>query len=101
MADLFLKMGIPYIYEPVFELEDGTFIYPDFALLNVRKRKTVYWEHFGLVTNSEYAQKTIHKLNQYEASGLNVGIDLLFSMESDENPLNVKQIVRKIEKNLT
>lgn len=100
LADLFYKMGIPYVYEPLLELADGTYVYPDFALLHLRKRKTVYWEHFGLVTNAEYAQKTIHKLNQYETSGLTIGQDLLFSMESDENPLNVKQIVRKIEKNL-
>ena len=82
------------------ELADGTFVYPDFALLHLRKRKTIYWEHFGLVTDAEYAQKTIHKLIQYEASGVTVGRDLLFSMESDESPLNVKQIIKKIEKNL-
>ncbi len=101
LADLFYKMGITYVYEPLLELADGTFVYPDFALLHLRKRKIIYWEHFGLVTNAEYAQKTIHKLNQYEASGLTVGRDLLFSMESDENPLNMKQIVKKIEKHLT
>lgn len=100
LADLFYKMGITYVYEPSLELADGTFVYPDFALLHLRKRKTIYWEHFGLVTDVEYAQKTIHKLIQYEASGVTVGRDLLFSMESDESPLNIKQIIKKIEKNL-
>ena len=38
LADGFLRMGIPYIYEPELELADGGRMYPDFALLHKRKR---------------------------------------------------------------
>ena len=96
LADLFYKHDIPYVYEPRFELEGGAVIYPDFVLLNVDQRKTVYWEHFGLITNEEYAVKTLSKLGAYEKSGLVIGETLLFSMESELVPLDIKQVEKKV-----
>ncbi|MCR5754055.1 MAG: hypothetical protein K6G30_04465 [Acetatifactor sp.] len=96
LADLFYKHGIPYIYEPAFELANGSYVYPDFALLNVRERKTIYWEHFGLISDGEYAKRTLQKLSCYEESGMQIGVDLLFSMESESMPLNLRQIEKKI-----
>ena len=96
LADLFFKNEIPYTYEPAVELSNGTCVYPDFALLNVRTRKTIFWEHFGLITDGEYAKKTLHKLSAYERSNIRIGEDLLFSMESETLPLDVEQIEKKI-----
>ncbi len=100
LADLFLKYGIPYVYEPCLQLQNGKNYYPDFVLLNVRKRKTIYWEHFGLITDGEYAAKALKKLNAYEMEGLYVGESVLYSMESDTSPLNVKRIEKKLNKYL-
>jgi hypothetical protein len=100
LADLFLKYGIPYTYEPQLCLENGKCFYPDFALLNVRTRKTIYWEHFGLISDGEYAKKTLQKLSLYEESGLVVGEDLLFSMESEVMPLNITLLEQKIHQSL-
>jgi len=100
LADLFRKKEIPYVYEPKVELWRGNSVYPDFALLNVRKRKTLYWEHFGLIADGDYARKTLQKLNAYEKSGIIIGEDLIFTMESDAMPLNFEQIERKIDKYL-
>ncbi len=96
IADLFEKYEIPYCYEPMLELSDGRCVFPDFAVLNIRRRKTIYWEHFGLITDGEYAKKTLQKLSSYEERGFVVGEDLLFSMESEEMPLNVTLLEQKI-----
>ncbi len=97
IADLFDKYKIPYRYEPMLELESGQSVCPDFVVLNVRRRKTLYWEHFGLVSDDEYAKRTLKKMNIYEESGFIIGRDILFSMESEEAPLNTKMLERKIK----
>ena len=98
LADLFYKKGIPYIYEPMLNLKNGHYIFPDFALLNLRKKKTIYWEHFGVISDSEYAAKSIRKLDEYERQGLISGDNLIFSTESTDNPLNTRLVEAKIDK---
>ena len=75
-------------------------MYPDFALLHVRERRTIYWEHFGLASNGDYSVKALQKLRQYESSGFEPGRDLLFSVEADNMPLDVKGLEEKSRKNL-
>ncbi len=100
LADLFYRYNIPYAYESAFEMDNGSIMYPDFVLLNVRKRKTIYWEHFGLVGDAEYSIRTLEKLIKYENNGIDIGDTLLFSMESDLSSLNISMIERKIQKHL-
>ncbi len=100
LADLFEKFDIPYVYEPQIILPNGKSLYPDFALLNVRTRKTVYWEHFGLITDGDYASHALLKVNQFDKMGIEVGKELVISMESDEIPLDIKQIEKKIKEYL-
>lgn len=100
LADLFNRHSIPYVYETEFELDNGYYIYPDFALLNVKERRTIYWEHFGLASDGEYSTKALQKLRQYESAGIEVGVDLLFSVEAENMPLDVKSIEKKIMKYL-
>jgi len=96
LADLFHAMDIPYQYEPMLELQGYITVYPDFVLLNVKNRKTYYWEHFGLIDDPEYAQKAFRKLEMYETNGLFVGENLITSMESTDHPLNIKTVKKKI-----
>ena len=96
LADTFNKHSVPYVYEPMIKLNNGHTLFPDFALLNVRKRKTIYWEHFGLINDPEYTQKSMKKLDEYERNGLLCGDNLIFSTESRENPLNLHLIENKI-----
>ncbi len=96
LADLFEKFEIPYVYEPQIMLTNGKSLYPDFALLNVRTRKTVYWEHFGLISDGDYAQKALTKISLYEQMGIEIGDNLIISMESEKIPLDVIRIEKKI-----
>ena len=96
LADTFNKNDVPYVYEPMIKLKNGHTLFPDFALLNVRKRKTIYWEHFGLINDPEYAQRSMKKIDEYERNNLICGDNLIFSTESHESPLNLHLIENKI-----
>jgi len=97
LADLFLKHQIPYLYEPQLKLKNGSSIYPDFAVLNLQTRKTIYWEHFGLISDGEYASKALHKLQAYEENGFVIGKDILFTSESAQAPFDIKTVEKKIK----
>ena len=96
LADLFYENGIPYQYEPAFRLINGKLVYPDFVLLNVRERKTYYWEHYGLASDESYSNKNIDKLCLYENSGLRIGDNLIISLEAEGIPLDISLIQEKI-----
>ncbi len=100
IADLLYKEGIPYRYEYPLYLKEFETVYPDFMVLNVRLRKELYWEHFGMMDDVEYVEKAIHKIRTYEQNGLFVGDNLIITFESKQNPLNQKSARRLIEKYL-
>jgi hypothetical protein len=85
-------MNIPYRYEYSLELKDGRTLYPDFLCLNVHSRKEYYWEHFGMMDDQEYLERTIQKLKLYSENKIFPGKNLIITMESQAYPLNVKQI---------
>ena len=72
-------------------------IYPDFTVLNVKKRKEYYWEHFGMMDDPSYAEKVLQKLSTYEQNGIFPGEQLIITFETRKNPLNQKQISNLIE----
>lgn len=96
IADALEKYNIPYQYEPVLELGYNT-VYPDFVVLNVRTRKTIYWEHLGIVSDMEYATKNFIKIQNYEKNGYLLGKDLIITMESSDIPMNIKLVEQKIK----
>lgn len=100
IANTLGNYGIPYRYEyPVAIVGRGNF-YPDFTVLNVRKRKEMYWEHLGMMDDLDYREKAMRKIAIYEANDIFLGEKLIVTYESMEQPLNVKDVERKIEKYL-
>ena len=97
LADTFYKMQVPYRYEAQLNLGLGRNVYPDFTCLNVRKRKTIYWEHLGLLDMDAYANKNHEKLALYEQNGILLGDTLMISFETAECPLNTTVLRKKIE----
>lgn len=98
LADLFYKYGVIYQYEPEITLHNGIKCYPDFVLLNLRERKTYFWEHFGLTSDNIYSDKNLEKLARYEKSGIISGENLIISTESNGINLDVNIIEQKIKK---
>ncbi len=96
LADYFFTNQIPYQYEPRFELDDYRSKYPDFVLYNVRKRKTIYWEHLGKVDDASYVIRNMSKLMDYEKNGLILGDNLIVTMETLERPLDIRIVEEKV-----
>ena len=97
IANLLYKYQIPYRYEFPLTIKDFGITYPDFLILNVRKRKEIYIEHFGLLDDATYRENVIRKIIKYEMAGISLGDNLFLSFETAKNPLNV-QVVEKMIK---
>lgn len=62
--------------------------HPDFTCLNIRTRREFIWEHFGRMDDPEYIAETLGKFETYTANGIFPGESLIFTMETQERPLN-------------
>lgn len=101
IAEALNRNNIPFRYEfPVIIKKYGT-VYPDFYCLNPRTHEEIIWEHFGLMDNQEYAEKTIKKINDYVENGFSLKKNLCFTMETTNNPLTLKQVNQVIRQFLT
>ncbi len=98
IADFFHSNGIPYVYEPEYKLKCGKSLYPDFATLNVKNNRTIYWEHLGKADDGAYAVRNLLKLMDYEENGLTIGENLIISIETHDRPLDVRAVRKKAKK---
>lgn len=97
IADMFEKYKVPYVYEPSIHLKSGSIVYPDFLVLNRRLRKQFIYEHFGIMSDPQYSDRTIEKISIYQQNGYFPGDNFLFSMESQNKPLDTRCIEKMIE----
>ncbi len=97
IANMLHKYGILYIYECGLYL-GGRLVYPDFTLLDVKNRRLIYWEHFGMMSNPDYARKAVKKINDYEENGFVLGETLIVSFEAKSQPLDIGYLRRIIER---
>jgi hypothetical protein len=96
IADYFYTHNIPYQCEPTFTVANNKNVFPDFAILNVRKRKTIYWEHLGKVGEEVYATRNFNKLMDYEEQGLIIGDNLIITMETEKRSLDIAIVEEKV-----
>lgn len=73
-------------------------VFPDFTCLNVRTRREIVWEHFGMMDDADYVCGAIEKLDVYERNGLLLGENFVFTMETKSHPLDSRRIQRVIER---
>ena len=96
IADTLLRLKIPYRYEYPINVKtkkgEKLTLYPDFTCLNLRTRREFYWEHFGMMDNSEYSGNAVQKLHLYAQNGIIPGRNLIITMETSTIPINTKQI---------
>lgn len=100
IADSLSRMGVPFKYECPCRVKGLGKIHPDFTCLNLRTRKKILWEHFGMMDSPDYSVKAVTRINSYGASGYNLGFNLIASFETAANPLSAKTVVRMIEQYL-
>ena len=96
IADALKQAVIPYKYECPLKLGSIT-VHPDFTILRTGDREEIYWEHLGMMDDMDYCNKAIQKLRQYEINGIYPGINLLMTMETTSQPINLAVINRVID----
>lgn len=97
IADLLNREGIPYRYEYPIYLNGMGKIHPDFTVLNVRTRQTLYWEHMGMMDDPDYVENALHKIAAYEQNEIFLGQGLILTYETRKCPLNQKQVMLMIQ----
>jgi len=89
---------IPFRYECALQLGEIV-VYPDFTILHPTTKKIYYYEHFGMMDNSEYAHAAFRKLELYSEHGMIPSINLLATFETRKHPLDYEQVDKLIEDN--
>lgn len=97
IADALKKFHVPYRYEYPLQLGKVT-VHPDFTVLNVRERKELYWEHFGMMDDYEYRENAISKTKKYIHHGYFPGETLIITEETRKQPLDTAYIYAMIKK---
>lgn len=100
IANLLYKEKIPYQYERQLILNNGREVYPDFSFYDPDNGEVTYWEHFGMMDNSDYQNNALKKINDYAADGIVAGVNLITSFENREEPLNIPLIKEIINQKL-
>ncbi len=89
IADTLTDLNIPYHYEMPLRLGSIT-IHPDFTILHVPTRKTLFAEHFGMMDDPEYANAAVSRIHLYIRHDILPGDRLIMTFETKNNPLNTK-----------
>ncbi len=100
IADELIRYNIPYRYEKPLTLTswgESVTVRPDFTVLNLRTRKTIIFEHLGMLDSMSYVEKNIPKLDLYEKNGYLLGENLICTHETSKVPLSTGVLDRYIE----
>lgn len=100
LADLFFRLGIAYKYECPLYFEDQSVLYPDFTFLDPHTNQEIYWEHFGMMDDPNYARNCLRKINTYANQGIILYDRLLASFETGESSLDERVVHYWINKKL-
>ena len=97
IANALKKHHIPYRYEYPLQLGKVT-VHPDFMVLNVRERKELYWEHYGMMDDYDYRENASAKTRKYIQNGYYPGDTLISTEETRKQPLDniyINSIIKK------
>ena len=77
-------------------------MYPDFTCLRLTDRKQIIWEHFGMMTDPDYCQKAMKKMDIYAKNGFIQGRDIIYTFEAERyslNTMSVELLVKEVFNN--
>ncbi len=98
IANALADRDIPYKYECPLQLSNGMTIYPDFTVLDVKRRRVTYWEHRGMMDDKEYARNSVQRLKTMMGDEIFIGEKLIITEETSTNPLGTNEINAIIKK---
>lgn len=97
IIDMILHINkIPYRYECSLHLGEIT-LFPDFTIKHPKTGEIFYWEHFGLMDDSNYSKTVCSKLQLYMSHGIIPSINLITTFETQNKPFNPDTAEKIIE----
>lgn len=96
IANALYMNRIPYRYECELELGEVT-LYPDFTILHPMTLEVYYWEHFGMMSQEAYREKTLQKLRLYGEYQMFPFHQLITTYESESVALDSEMIQKVID----
>ena len=94
IADVLDEVGIPFLYEKPLALKSGA-VHPDFTLLDICRRREMYWEHLGMMDDPDYRNNAYYKIRKYEENGYYQGDNTIYTFETVKHPINTR-VIRKM-----
>ena len=91
IADLLDLNKIPFRYEEKLVL-GGQIFYPDFTIMKPKDGEIIYWEHFGMTSQTEYRQTMIRKQEDYIRLGLLPWDNFIATYDNENGSINVLKI---------
>jgi len=87
-------LGIPFRYDQMIRMEDGSEIFPDFTFEN-RFYEEFYIEYCGMMDDPDYVRRHLIKRGRYERNGVNEwnNIRYIYSTDDSLNAAEVKHIL--------
>ena len=96
IANHLFHAGILYKYECPLKI-GGRCLYPDFTILDIKRRRQVYLEHFGMMDDPGYAADFLWKMNFYPRNGIIPGENLIVTFEDSQHPLDTRVLKIQLE----
>lgn len=96
IASALEKRSIPYKYEIQLILSGST-VFPDFTIMHPQTNQLFYWEHFGMMDDERYFEKSMIKLRKYISNGYVPGINLIITFETSDKPLSVQLVENLVD----
>lgn len=97
IANILFLLGIPYKYECPLILPNGRTIYVDFLILDVKNRKEIWYEHFGMMGIVWYADDNTERFNYIVSAGLIPGDNFIATFETENKVLDTETILKIFE----
>ena len=97
IANILFLLGIPYKYEYPLILPNGRTIYVDFLILDVKNRKEIWYEHFGMMGIVWYADDNTERFNNIVSAGLIPGDNFIATFETENKVLDTETILKIFE----
>ncbi|MEE0955607.1 MAG: hypothetical protein U0L49_07270 [Eubacterium sp.] len=91
IANALYKNQVPYRYECILQLDNGSIYFPDFTILHPDTKEIYYWEHFGLFDRPGYREKACRKIMDYAGSKIYPSVNLIMTFETADHPFNAEQ----------
>lgn len=94
IANALTVKNIPYHYEEELKLSDIT-LYPDFKIAVGSENRYRFLEHCGMISDPEYRDKFLKKMNTYILNGYVPFIDVIFTFDDLNNDIDT-QLINKV-----